>query len=151
VARAESDDVAAPMVAVAKKSVNKISVGGRKYALRRLSEDGTAQAEIIGLGVPPSSDSNDRPLLVQLVEAGEIIGDESLEMMRQRHLRSRAELPLEALKMSRGEPVIETIFAGLGEGAVNPYQSKRSAESQTAGTTSGAIAGVTPQAETATS
>ena len=66
VARAESDDVAAPMVAVAKKSVNKISVGGRKYALRRLSEQGTAQAEIIGLGVPLSSDGNDRPLLVQL-------------------------------------------------------------------------------------
>ena len=32
VARAESDAIGAPMVAVAKKSVNKISVGGRKYA-----------------------------------------------------------------------------------------------------------------------
>lgn len=115
VARAESDDIGAPMVAVAKKSVNKVSVGGRKYALRRLSEQGTAQAEIVGIGVPPTGDSNDRPLLVQLVEAGEIVGDESLETMRQRHLRSRAELPLEALKMSRGEPVIETIFAGTGE------------------------------------
>ena len=141
VARTESDDVGAPMVAVAKKSVNKISVGGRKYALRQLSEEGTAQAEIIGLGVPPSSDSNDRPLLVQLVDAGEIVGDESLETMRQRHLRSRAELPLEALKMSRGEPVIETVFAGLGEGAVNPYQTKPSTESQPAGNMGGAIAG----------
>ena len=36
-------------------------------------------------------------------------------------LRSRAELPLEALKMSRGEPVIETIFAGAGEGAGTSY------------------------------
>ena len=44
VARAESDQVGAPMVAVAKKSVDKISVGGRKYALRRLSEEGKAQA-----------------------------------------------------------------------------------------------------------
>jgi nicotinate phosphoribosyltransferase len=122
VARAASDEPGSPMQAVAKRSVDKINIGGRKYALRRLSEDGTAQAEIIGLGVAPSSDSNDRPLLVQLVDTGEIVGDESLETMRQRHLRSRAELPLEALKMSRGDPVIETVFAGLGEGAVNPYQ-----------------------------
>lgn len=122
VARAASEEPGSPMQAVAKRSVDKIYIGGRKYALRRLSEDGTAQAEIIGLGAAPSSDSNDRPLLVQLVDAGEIVADESLETMRRRHLRSRAELPLEALKMSRGEPVIETVFAGLGEGAVNPYQ-----------------------------
>jgi nicotinate phosphoribosyltransferase len=110
VARAESDEMAAPMVAVAKKSVNKVSVGGRKYALRRLSEQGTAEAEIIGIGAPPSGDSNDRPLLVQLVDGGKIIGEESLDTSRERHRRARAELPLEALKMSRGEPVIDTIY-----------------------------------------
>jgi nicotinate phosphoribosyltransferase len=124
VARAESDDTDAPMVAVAKRSVNKISVGGRKYALRRLSEEGTAQAEIIGLGDPPTGDGNDRPLLVQLVDAGKIVGDEPLEAMRQRHLRSRAELPLEAFGMSRGEPVIETLFAGQGEVAKSLYHDK---------------------------
>jgi nicotinate phosphoribosyltransferase len=124
VARAESDGVGAPMVAVAKTSVNKISVGGRKYALRRLSEQGTAEVEIIGIGALPTGDSSDRPLLVQLVKAGEIVGDESLETMRQRHLRSRAELPLEALKMSRGEPVIETLFAGTGEVASDSQQTK---------------------------
>jgi nicotinate phosphoribosyltransferase len=132
VARAESDEIGAPMVAVAKKSVNKISVGGRKYALRRLSEEGTAQAEIIGLGVPPTRDRNDRPLLVQLVAAGRIVGEESLETMRQRHARSRAELPLEALKMSRGEPVIETLFVGTGEDTASPYHTESSAESATA-------------------
>jgi nicotinate phosphoribosyltransferase len=112
VARSESDELAAPMVAVAKKSINKVSVGGRKYALRRLSEQGTAEAEIIGIGAPPSGDSNDRPLLVQLVEGGKIIGEESLNTSRERHRSARAELPLEALKMSRGEPVIETIYSG---------------------------------------
>ena len=112
VARSESDELAAPMVAVAKKSINKVSVGGRKYALRRLSEQGTAEAEIIGIGAPPSGDSNDRPLLVQLVEGGKIIGEESLDTSRERHRSARAELPLEALKMSRGEPVIETIYSG---------------------------------------
>jgi nicotinate phosphoribosyltransferase len=109
-ARAESDEMAAPMVAVDKKSVNKVSVGGRKYALRRLSEQGTAEAEIIGIGEPPTGDSNDRPLLVQLVDGGTIIKEESLETIRERHERSRSELPLEALKMSRGEPVIDTIY-----------------------------------------
>jgi nicotinate phosphoribosyltransferase len=44
------------------------------------------------------------------VADGEIIGEESLADARARHLRVRAELPLEALKMSRGEPVIETIY-----------------------------------------
>jgi nicotinate phosphoribosyltransferase len=122
VARAESDEPGSPMLAVAKKSVNKISVGGRKYALRQLSVQGTAEAEIVGVGVPPDSDSNDRPLLVQLVESGKIVGEESLETIRRRHLRSRAELPLEALKMSRGEPVIETIWAGTSQLGTNPYQ-----------------------------
>ena len=122
VARAESDEPGSPMLAVAKKSVNKISVGGRKYALRQLSVQGTAEAEIVGVGVPPDGDSNDRPLLVQLVESGKIVGEESLETIRRRHLRSRAELPLEALKMSRGEPVIETIWAGTSQLGTNPYQ-----------------------------
>lgn len=122
VARAESDEPGSPMLAVAKKSVNKISVGGRKYALRQLSVQGTAEAEIVGVGVPPDGDSNDRPLLVQLVESGKIVGEESLETIRRRHLRSRAELPLEALKMSRGEPVIETIWAGTSQVGTNPYQ-----------------------------
>jgi nicotinate phosphoribosyltransferase len=122
VARAESDKLDAPMVAVAKKSINKISVGGRKYALRRLAEDGTAEAEIVGVGVPPSGDSNDRPLLVQLVKDGTIVGDEPLEVMRRRHLRARAELPLDALKMSRGEPVIKTVYPGAGEDAASPFR-----------------------------
>ena len=122
VARAESGEPESPMLAVAKKSVNKISVGGRKFAVRRLSEQGMAEAEIIGIGALPDSDSNDRPLLVKLVESGKIVGEESLETIRQRHLRSRAELPLDALKMSRGEPVIETIWAGTSQLPTNPYR-----------------------------
>jgi nicotinate phosphoribosyltransferase len=122
VARAESDEPESPLLAVAKKSVNKISIGGRKYALRRLSEQGMAEAEIVGVGVPPEGDSNDRSLLVQLVESGKIVGEESLETIRERHLRSRSELPLEALKMSRGEPVIETVWAGTHDLPSDPYR-----------------------------
>jgi nicotinate phosphoribosyltransferase len=39
-----------------------------------------------------------------------VVGREPLEAGRERHLRSRAELPLVARQLSRGDPVIETIF-----------------------------------------
>jgi nicotinate phosphoribosyltransferase len=97
---------------VAKKSVDKISVGGRKYALRRLGTDGVAEAEVIGIGTPAENDGDDRELLVPLVTAGEIVGREPLEAARERHLSARAELPPAAQQMSRGEPVIPTVFEG---------------------------------------
>ncbi|WP_375432250.1 nicotinate phosphoribosyltransferase [uncultured Friedmanniella sp.] len=121
VARAGSEDPGAPMVPVAKKSTDKISVGGRKYAVRQLSADGVAEAELIGVGAVSRHDSDDRELLVPLVRAGEVVGDEPLAAARERHRRSRAELPLEASKMSRGEPVIETVYAGAGVSVGNPY------------------------------
>ncbi len=106
VAREDSDG---ELVGVAKRSKDKISIGGRKYALRRLSADGVAQAEVIGIGKPSANDGDDRSLLVPLVRNGEVVGRESLDDSRARHLRSRAELPLVARQLSRGEAVIETI------------------------------------------
>lgn len=100
------------MVSVAKKSTDKASIGGRKYALRRRTADGVAEAEVIGIGEPPADDGDDRSLLVPLVRAGEVVGRESLEDARARHLSSRGELPLAAQQMSRGEPVIPTIHLG---------------------------------------
>ncbi len=97
------------MVSVAKKSKDKMSIGGRKYALRRLSPRGVAEAEVIGVGEPPENDGNDRPLLVPLVRGGEIVGRESLEDARARHLASREELPLIARMLSKGETVLETL------------------------------------------
>jgi len=110
VARADSDDTDAPLVPVAKLSAGKASVGGRKYAVRRIDSRGRATAEVIGVGSPPESDANDRPLLVQLVDHGEVVGREPLAEARARHDRSVAELPMVARKMSRGEPAIETVF-----------------------------------------
>ena len=81
------------MVGVAKKSKDKISIGGRKYALRRLSPDGIAEAEVIGIGQPAENDGDDRSLLVPLVRDGEVVGREPLDDARARHLRARAELP----------------------------------------------------------
>ena len=105
---ARADDSGA-MVEVAKKSKDKASVGGRKYALRRLDAAGVAEAEVIGIGTPPAGDDNDRPLLVPLVTDGEIVGRESLDEARARHLRSRDELPLPARQLQRGEPAIRTL------------------------------------------
>jgi nicotinate phosphoribosyltransferase len=96
------------MVDVAKKSKDKISVGGRKYALRRRTASGVAEAEIIGIGTPPVDDGDDRALLVPLVRDGKVVGRESLDAARERHHASLAELPLPARQLSRGEPVIAT-------------------------------------------
>ena len=97
------------MVSVAKKSKDKMSIGGRKYALRRLSPRGVAEAEVIGIGDAPVNDGNDRPLLVPLVRGGEIVGREPLEAARARHRASREELPLIARMLSKGETVLDTI------------------------------------------
>jgi nicotinate phosphoribosyltransferase len=101
---------AGTMVSVAKKSIDKISIGGRKYALRRRDTAGLAEAEVIGIGEPPFNDGDDRPLLVELVRDGEVTGRESLEEARARHVAARAELPLVAQQLSRGGPVIPTEF-----------------------------------------
>jgi nicotinate phosphoribosyltransferase len=105
---ARADD-AGTMVDVAKKSKDKISVGGRKHALRRLDASGVAEAEVIGIGAPPEGDANDRPLLVPLVAGGEIVGREPLGLARERHLRSREELPIKARRLQKGEPAIPTL------------------------------------------
>ena len=107
------EDDAGTLVGVAKKSTDKISIGGRKYALRRRSADGIAQAEVIGIGQQAENDGDDRSLLVPLVQDGEVVGRESLESARERHLRSRAELPLVARQLSKGEAVIETVHLDL--------------------------------------
>jgi nicotinate phosphoribosyltransferase len=97
------------MVDVAKKSRDKVSVGGRKYAMRRRDARGKAEAEVVGVGTAPLNDGDDRELLVPLVRGGEVVGHESLEKARERHASSRAELPMPAHQMSRGEPVIPTV------------------------------------------
>jgi nicotinate phosphoribosyltransferase len=104
---ARADD-SGTMVDVAKKSKDKISVGGRKYALRRLDEHGRAEAEIVGIGSAPVGDHNDRVLLVPLVADGEVVGTEPLDDARARHFMSREELPITARQLQKGRPAIPT-------------------------------------------
>src|SRR5450631_3290880 len=104
------EDDAAHLVDVAKTSKDKVTVGGRKWALRRLNARGEAEAEIIGIGQMPTAGGNDRPLLIDLMRDGKIVADLALDAARTRYRRSRAELPPRALQLSRGEPVIRTVF-----------------------------------------
>jgi nicotinate phosphoribosyltransferase len=111
VARAETADPKAPLVPVAKKSSGgKTSVGGRKWAARRLDEHGIAEAEVVGTG-PVPAELADRQLLVELVKGGEVVAREPLDVVRDRHAAARGNLPLSATQLSRGEPVIPTEYA----------------------------------------
>ncbi len=103
----EGDD--GEMVSVAKRSQDKVSVGGRKYALRRLDARGVAEAEVIGIGHPTEGDRNDRQLLQPLVRGGEVVGRETLDVARERHVRAREELPVMARSLTKGDPVIPTV------------------------------------------
>ncbi|MET0819403.1 MAG: nicotinate phosphoribosyltransferase [Aeromicrobium sp.] len=107
VSRAGDDD---EMVPVAKKSQDKVSVGGRKHALRRLDASGRAQAEVLGIGAAPRHDGDDRPLLVELVRGGERVHDEPLEAARDRLQSALRELPAAARQLSKGDPVLDTIY-----------------------------------------
>jgi nicotinate phosphoribosyltransferase len=110
VARARSADPAAPLEPVAKKSLGgKMSVGGRKWAARRRDADGIAEAEVVGVGALPA-ELADRQLLVELVKDGRVVAREPLDAARDRHIAARAGLPMSAIQLSRGEPVIPTEY-----------------------------------------
>ena len=104
------EDASGTMQPVAKKSKDKLSVGGRKWALRRLGASGRAEAEVVGIGARPDDDGNDRTLMVDLVRGGERIDTGDLAAARARHAASRAELPRQATKWQRGGACIPTRY-----------------------------------------
>lgn len=106
---ARADD-SGTMTDVAKTSESKLSIGGRKYAVRRHDSTGQARAEVIGIGGHPTERPRDSDLLTPLVLDGEIVGREPLTDARERHQHSRAALPPAATKMSRGEAAIPTQY-----------------------------------------
>ncbi|MGH3471517.1 MAG: nicotinate phosphoribosyltransferase, partial [Nocardioidaceae bacterium] len=109
-----------PLISVAKRSTDKVTLGGRKWALRRRGPDGIATGEIIGVGHRPVDDGDDRPLLLPLVEQGVMVGRETLQEARKRHEQAMAELPVTRRKLSRGEPALDTMY--VGEGSVSTEQ-----------------------------
>ncbi|WP_258062175.1 nicotinate phosphoribosyltransferase [Arthrobacter sp. B0490] len=101
-------------ISVAKAAKNKASVGGLKQALRRLDEHGIAQTEVVGIGINPANDGDDRPLVQPFVKDGDVLpgwtGPEAVRRAAERHMRSLAELPGAVRRLQRGEPVIPTEY-----------------------------------------
>ena len=121
---AHEDDSGA-WVSVAKKSADKVSVGGRKSVRRRLNPRGVATAELIFLGDGPGGEpegvdrvpghgDHSRDVLVPLVVDGTIVpghtGAEGIAAARDRHRRRVAELPPVAMSLTRGDPAIPTEY-----------------------------------------
>jgi nicotinate phosphoribosyltransferase len=94
---------------VAKRSVGKASHGGRKHAARRLDRNGIATAELVRTGGTPAADVNERRLQLVAVRDGDIIEDSGVAAARERCATSIAELPPHAMKLSPGDPAIDTI------------------------------------------
>jgi nicotinate phosphoribosyltransferase len=97
-------------VSVAKKSSQKATVGGRKFPERTL-RDGVAIAETIHVVAPGDSG---RDLLVPIITNGRMDeaarGAEGVAAARAHHAVAMAELPADALRLSRGEPAIPTVY-----------------------------------------
>ncbi len=106
-------DDAGQWIPVAKAAANKASVGGRKYAVRELNERGRAVAEVVSTA-EYTTGGPERDLMVPLVVDGEIdrsfIGAQGVAKAAARHRGSIQEMPGEARKLQRGEPVIPTIM-----------------------------------------
>jgi nicotinate phosphoribosyltransferase len=97
---------------VAKRSSHKESVGGRKAAIRRHKETGTAVEEVVFQpGSKPELGPHDRYLQMPLIRDGKRVeGLPTLEDDRQRLRHALVTLPWEGLKLSQGEQAIPTTF-----------------------------------------
>ena len=104
-------------------SGGKSTVGGRKWAGRILTAEGTAAEELVvssgsqDQGLAALDEAGARPLQVLLVDEGRIIeehrGKEALSAAAKRHRASRAELPYDAWRLSYGESALPTRHVDL--------------------------------------
>jgi nicotinate phosphoribosyltransferase len=97
---------------VAKRSSHKESKGGRKAALRRHKETGTAVEEVVYIvGHDIARGEYDQELQIPLVRGGDVVpGLPSLDDGRERLRKALVSVPWEGLKLSQGEPAIPTSF-----------------------------------------
>lgn len=98
---------------VEKQAEGKASRGGRKYAARRIA-NGVATAEVVSTGHEPDWDASHRPLLVKMVDGGEIktqyTGSSAVHDAAAHHKQAVAELPRAARRLQDGEVAIPTEF-----------------------------------------
>ena len=107
----EDERPGAPLVSVAKKSTDKISHRRPQVRAAPASAAGVAEAEVIGDRRAAGDDGDDRALLVPLVRGGEIVGREPLDEARAAaRARRGPSCRSAAQQMSRGEPVIPTVY-----------------------------------------
>jgi nicotinate phosphoribosyltransferase len=104
-------------VAVAKTSSGKANPGGRKFPTRVLDASGIAVEERVHIGPAHDGTADDagRPLLVPLMTDGvadeRYLGAAGTALAREHRAAAIAELPPEAFRLSRGEPILPTTFA----------------------------------------
>lgn len=96
--------------AVAKRSEDKMTHGGKKTAVRRHKPTGTATEEVIHSQGGPEPRDGDRALQVPFAREGKLLDLPSLDESRA-HLRHvMTTLPWQGLALSKGEPAIPTTF-----------------------------------------
>jgi nicotinate phosphoribosyltransferase len=99
-------------IPVAKKSTDKASIAGRKDAVRTLV-DGVATEETVYVETTVPEGTG-RLLQVPLITDGvadeRYRGQPGTSLAREHRAAAVAELPAEALRLSRGEPVLDTVF-----------------------------------------
>lgn len=100
-------------VAVGKRSDGKATVAGRKVPVRSL-ERGVAVEETVYVEEPASLQKPGRELLVTFVADGVVdtsfLGAPGVAAAREHHVAAIGELPVAAFGLSRGEPVIPTVY-----------------------------------------
>jgi nicotinate phosphoribosyltransferase len=98
---------------VGKLSTGKATVAGRKVPVRSL-DHGVAVEETVYVEEPESLPKPGRGLLVDLVTDGVVdaahLGPAGVAAAREHHAAAIAELPVAAFGLSRGEPVIPTVY-----------------------------------------
>lgn len=108
------EDEGGEWVSVAKRSVHKTNVGGRKHAMRRHDSNGVAVAEVLTAGHHADVTAVDRELMVPLIIEGEIesayVGAAGTAAARSHHREAMKALPLNGLRLVRGDAAIPTQF-----------------------------------------
>lgn len=98
--------------AVAKRSEDKSTRGGRKTAVRRHRPTGTATEEVVRAQGRPDPREGDRALQVMFMRGGAPVDVPSLTQSRTHLQQVLTTLPWQGLALSRGEPAIPTTYQG---------------------------------------
>ena len=100
-------------VSVAKRSPEKSNPAGRKFPFRTFT-NGRAAEERVYVGSEPTLDAASRDLDVVFIDSGVAVeslrGQQAVRDARDHHERVRAELAVDALRLSPGDPAIPTVF-----------------------------------------